>query len=133
MYFYILSLLLWLLYTPLFSAQHTSLANQPPSVVAQAAPSTFVNGTVNAIDGNFCYAFHCLTVPGAVPLDLMQYYNSKSSYSSWLGRGMSLNYSFWIAGKEYSEKPDDKYDKYAAVLAEAEGGSIIRCFAKCDP
>lgn len=103
------------------------LSKQTPSIVSHQAPQTFVNDTVNVIDGNFCMQMQHLTVPGHVPLDLVQYYNNQSSYEGWRGTGMSLNYGFWIQGREYSEKKHDTEEKYALMIAEAPGGSIITC------
>lgn len=94
------------------------------------APSSFVNDTVNVIEGNFYLTMPHLRVPGHVPLDLVQYYNSQSRYTSWLGVGMSLNYAFAMMGSEDSEKTHDKYGKYALLACEVPGGSIIRCIGK---
>ena len=123
---------LWLifLFTRVSALSAASLSHQPSCVIAQEAPCSFVNDTVNVIGGNFCLQFHHLKVPGHVPLDLVQYYNNKSSYSSWVGTGMTLNYGFLIQGKSSAGKKQDKYDKYAAFNVELPGGSIVPCIAK---
>lgn len=108
----------------------STLANQSPNVIAHSPPNTFVNDSVNVIDGNFCFSTTHLTVPGAVSLPLIQHYNNQSNYSSWLGTGMTLNYSFWMQGQSDSDKTHDKDDKYALMMAESSGGSIIRCIGR---
>lgn len=102
------------------------LAEQPISVIGEVAPCAFVNDTVNVVDGSFYLRMHHLSVPGHVPLDLVQYYNSQSNYSSWFGTGMSLNYSFWMQGSSDVKEGHD----YMGLYAEAPGGSIIACIAK---
>lgn len=109
----------------LSSSPHLDLSKQPACVITELAPDTFVNNTVNVIDGNFYFSMHHLRVPGHIPLDLVQYYNSQSSYFYWLGTGMSLNYSFWLRGHLHSEKKHDTHGKYSQVFAEAPGGSIL--------
>jgi hypothetical protein len=84
----------------LHAAGPSSLAKQPISVITEMPQSAFVNDTVNVINGSFYLQMHHMDVPGHVPLDLIQYYNNQSSYSSWLGVGMSLNYSFWMQGQQ---------------------------------
>ena len=132
MYIYIVSLItLFASFSAHLLSFHTpDLANQPIRITAERPPSAFVNDMVSAIDGAVCLSMPHLQVPGHVPLHLVQYYNSQSSYTSWLGAGMTLNYSFWIAGTESSEKTHDKYDKYALTMVAMPGGSIIRCIGK---
>lgn len=69
--------------------REASLKNEPVCLT-EALPNSFVNNSVNAIDGTFYYAMHHIAVPGHVPLDLTQYYNNTGSFSSWIGTGMSL-------------------------------------------
>ena len=106
------------------------LSKQPLSVISEEAPCAFVNNTVNVVSGAFSLQMRHLTVPGHVPLDLVQYYNSKSSYTPWLGCGMSLNYCFSMVGNDDNQKSHDKHDKYEQLIAESPGGSIIRCLGK---
>lgn len=106
------------------------LAKQPTCVIGEVAPCGFVNETVNVVDGNLYLRLCHLSVPGHVPLDLIQYYNSQSGYDAWFGKGMGLNYSFWMQGKSDSGKSRDVYGKYEALVAEAPGGSILSCIAK---
>lgn len=108
----------------------SELAKQQPCVIAEEAPSSFVNNSVNVIGGNLYLELEHLTVPGHVPLNLIQYYNSHSSYTPWLGAGMSLNYSFAMVGNDESDKSHDIHDKYEQLLSESPGGSIIRCLGK---
>ena len=114
------------------SSLHASdpLSKQPTCVIAEEAPCAFVNDTVNVVNGNFYLQMPHLAVPGHVPLDLVQYYNSQSTYSSWFGTGMGLNYSFASWVKLYSDKKNDTEYKYSHILAESPGGSIIRCLGK---
>ncbi len=105
------------------------LSKQPICVIGEVAPCAFVNDTVHVVDGSFFLRMHHLDVPGHVPLDLVQYYNSKSSYSSWFGAGMTLNYSFWMQGVVDAKR---SHSYYEALIAEAPGGSIISCLAKID-
>lgn len=110
-----------------------SLKNEPVCLITEALPNSFVNNSVNTIDGSFYYEMHHITVPGHAPLNLIQYYNNKGSFSSWIGTGMSLNYSFWMQGSDDSGKSHDVHDKYEALVTEAPGGSIIRCLGKSKP
>ena len=75
------------------------LAKQPISVITEVPQNTFVNDTVNVITGGFYLQMPHMSVPGHVPLDLIQYYHSQSTFTSWFGTGMSLNYSFWMQGQ----------------------------------
>ena len=61
-----------------------TLSRQPICVVAESAPNTFVNDTVNVLTGSFYLKLPHMSVPGHIPLDFIQYYNSQSRYSSWL-------------------------------------------------
>ncbi len=115
---------------PLSKSFGEPLSKQSPSIISHQAPESFVNDTVNVIDGNFCMQIEHLDVPGHVPLDLVQYYNNQSNYESWYGTGMSLNYSFWMQGSSESFKKRDTKDKYELMLAEASGGSIISCIGE---
>ncbi len=115
------------------AANRPDLSLQPTCVIGEAAPCSFVNDTVNVVDGNLYLRLHHLSVPGHVPLDLVQYYNNKSSYSSWFGMGMSLNYSFAAWTKMPGHKKHDKYEKYNETLTERSAGSIIRCLGKFEP
>jgi YD repeat-containing protein len=110
----------------LHAAGPSSLAKQPISVITEMPQSAFVNDTVNVINGSFYLQMHHMDVPGHVPLDLIQYYNNQSSYSSWLGVGMSLNYSFWMQGQE-------KDTRWSKLFAELPGGSIVSCLGKDSP
>lgn len=125
-------LLLLLSFSSLFSLDHVKLSKEPACIVAESAPNSFVNGTVNAIGGNFYFAMKHLHVPGHIPMDLIQYYNNQSSYSYWLGTGMGLNYSFWIQGQVFSHKDHDTHNKYSEVHVEAPGGSILIGLSKFD-
>jgi len=102
------------------------LAMQPICVIGEVAPCAFVNDSVNVVDGGLYLCMKHLKVPGHVPLDLVQYYNSRSDYSSWFGAGMSLNYSFWMQGVAHAKIGHD----YEGLMAESAGGSIISCIAK---
>ncbi len=118
--------------TPLYASSGKDLAKQPTCVISEEAPCSFINDTVNVVGGSFHLQLPHLQVPGHVPLDLIQYYNSQSDYTSWVGVGMSLNYSFAISATLYADKKYDKYGKYNETHAESPGGSIIRCLGKFD-
>ena len=107
-----------------------SLSKQPICVVAESAPNAFVNDTVNVLTGSFYLKLPHMSVPGHIPLDFIQYYNNQSRYSSWLGTGMSLNYSFSMQGIESGHKTADKYAKYSSQLVSLPGGSIVSCLGK---
>ncbi len=109
---------------------HRDLSKQPVSVVGEVAPCSFVNESVNVVDGSLNLQFHQMTVPGHVPLDVVLYYNNKSRYTNWFGIGMCLNYSFsaWTGSPGHKKK--DKHKEYNETLAESAGGSIIRCLGK---
>ncbi len=107
-----------------------TLAKQPISIIGETAPCSIVNDSVNVVDGSLCLQFHHLRVPGHVPLDLVQYYNSKSNYSTWFGTGMSLNYSFAAWTARPGHKKRDKDEEYNETIVESAGGSIIRCLGK---
>ena len=117
----------------LHAKRSNDLAKQPTSVISEEAPCSFVNDTVNVIGGNFYLQMHHLSVPGHVPLDLVQYYNSKSNYTSWFGTGMSLNYSFAVSTTIDSGKKRDKHGKYHLTYVETPGGSVIRCLGEFKP
>ncbi len=103
------------------------------SVIGEVAPCSFVNDTVNVVDGSLYLRMHHLTVPGHVPLDLVQFYHNKSSYDPWFGVGMSFNYSFAAWDTEPGDRTDDKYERYNETIAESAGGSIIRCLGSAKP
>lgn len=117
----------------LHAKRSNDLAKQPTCVISEEAPCSFVNDTVNVIGGNFYLQMHHLSVPGHVPLDLVQYYNSKSNYTSWFGTGMSLNYSFAVSTTLDSGKKRDKHGKYHLTYVETPGGSVIRCLGEFKP
>ena len=64
-----------------------------------------------------------------MPLDLVQYYNNKSKYSSWFGTGFSLNYSFWMQGVP---DPKNSHNSFEGLIAEGPGGLILSCIANFD-
>ncbi len=112
--------------TSLFAEEgQDALSAQPICIAREAAPCAFVNN-VHVVDGGLYLSMNHMKVPGHVPLDLVQYYNNKSNYSSWFGTGMTLNYCFWIQGIGDVKSGHD----YDGVMAESYGGSIISCIAK---
>ena len=99
--------------------------NIESSVIAEAEPNSFVNKSVNVIYGSFYHISHDLSMLGAEPLHLCRYYNSQNSTPlSWLGHGMSTNYPIWIGGLPFAD------DKYAEMVAEEDGGSIVKYIAR---
>jgi RHS repeat-associated protein len=127
-----LVLVTWLLFnfSWLYSYTPPTLSKQPICVIAENAPNAFVNDTVSVITGSFYLKLHHMNVPGHIPLDFIQYYNSHSKYTPWLGTGMSLNYSFSMQGLE---SVADKHEKYSSQLVSLPGGSIISCLGKNTP
>ena len=123
--FYFVSILV-----PLNAQPASSLKAQAPCVVAEVAPCAYVHDMVNAVDGSVYLKLPHISVPGHVPLDVVQYYTNKNDYTSWFGSGMTLNYSFEAWLKLSSDKKRDTNDKYSHLLAETAGGSIIRCLGK---
>jgi hypothetical protein len=108
------------------SSDH-SLATAEEVITSEVSPSTMVNDTVNVIEGSFSFSGFDLHVPGQESLHVMHFYNSKSRYDSWLGIGMSLNYSFWMAG---TNPCNESNSDYSHLNVESAGGSIISYLGK---
>ena len=129
----ILSLVYFLLFaTSYLSAKElakSSLQNysaQESSIMAEAEPSTFVNKSVNVIFGTFYQSTRDLTVPGPLPLHLQHYYSSGTFFYNWPRySSISTNYPGWIAGLPLNQESD-----YAEMIAEEDGGSIVKYVAK---
>ncbi len=99
---------------------------QEPSTIAEAEPSSFVNGSVNAITGTFFHTSTDLIVSGPVPLHLRHYYNSDCFFNNWMGyAAMATNYNSFVQG--LLPGPDDHHLK---MIAEEDGGSVVQYVAQ---
>ncbi len=114
--------------SPLLPKNHTHpYLQQETSTIAEAEPSSFVNGSVNAISGTFYQSATDLIVPGPVPLNLRHYYNSDSFFCNWMGyAAMATNYNPFVQGLA----PDCGH--HLEIIAEEDGGSVVRYIAEHD-
>lgn len=119
--------ILCLLQSSVTADQPSPLIGQEPSVVAEGAPSSFVNKNVNVIFGSFHHSAHDLIVPGPTPLHLKRHYSSKRISHNWMGyASMSTSHPTKLQG----HKPT--HQKYWEMATEVPGGSHVKHIAKFD-
>jgi hypothetical protein len=110
---------------PLISSDGSKQGKEAVSVTATGESSSFVNH-VNTIFGNLLLSSVDLPAEGPHSLPLIRFYNSHLSDCTWLpGMGMTSNYPLWIRGLPVGDS-----DKYAYMMAEEEGGSVVGCVSK---